>query len=62
MGLDFISINDPNLEHTIRISKKKKTKDIDMKSKLIGGLKKIFLPKKRRRESKNVSEIEEIFT
>lgn len=33
-----------------------------MKSKLIGGLKKIFLPKKRRRESKNVSEIEEIFT
>lgn len=62
MGLDFISINDPNLEHTIRISKKKKTKGIDMKSKLIGGLKKIFLPKKRRRESKNVSEIEEIFT
>lgn len=26
VGLDFISINDPNLEHTIRISKKKKQK------------------------------------
>ena len=33
-----------------------------MKSKLIGGLKKIFLPKKKKRESKNVSEIGEIFT
>ena len=58
-GLDFISINDPNLEHTIRI--RIKTKGIDMKSKLIGGLEKIFLPKKQKKR-KNVSEIGEIFT
>lgn len=45
-GWILFQLIDPNLEHTIRI--RIKTKGIDMKSKLIGGLKKIFLPKKRR--------------